>query len=131
MEAKEKILKRFEELIDQTEEIKKGKRDSLAYDLWKKRVESLLEKVGGEKLLRRYRDCFPSIGICSLPESSYHEEFLDTAGKVKNLLIAAKESIELFEDEEVKKETKKLKRHFEIEGGIPGILKGKFGGKEY
>ena len=95
MKAEEKVLKRFEELIDQAEEIKKVKEGSSEYDLWKKRVELLLEKVGGEGLYRRYERSFPK-WAGGLPESTHRERFLEAVERVKNLLIAAKEDVELF-----------------------------------
>lgn len=95
MEADEKVLKRFEELIGQAEEIKKSKEDSSEYDLWKKRVELLLEKVGGEGLYRRYESSFPK-WTGGLSESIHRERFVETVERVKNLLIAAKEDVEFF-----------------------------------
>lgn len=47
-----------------------------------------------------------------------------------NFLIARKEDIELFGDSEGQKESNELKKHFELEGGIPGVLKGRWGVEE-
>jgi uncharacterized protein YbaR (Trm112 family) len=144
MPQKSKVLERLERLINQISQVEKtewpypGK-----YDLWKRRVELFLRRVCSSEIVEEFNSItkeerLPPSGTWLFSGKTFEQRLQQRREKeliyyraalyrAKNLLNAVKEDIELFElDEEAKKEAKKIKRKYEIEGGIPGLLKGKF-----
>jgi hypothetical protein len=133
--SRDKIIKRFETLIEKGKGLNdtSSKEQFNEEDLWKNQVETLILRIGGEKLLLRYHN-----GVLKplVPSSILHkvygtepEKFFSFISAI-NFLVAIKEDIELFGDDESEKESKKLRRHFEIEAGIPGVAKAKWGAEE-
>jgi len=98
--------------------------------LWKQRVETLILRIGGEKLLARYNKV-STRKLSSLERILREDEepIFDLEGAI-NFLTAIKEDVELFGDKESEKEAKRIKKHFEAEVGIPGVVKTKWGAKE-
>ena len=124
--GKNRILDRISELIDQADGVKKSGESEEA-DLWRKRVKTLLERIGGDKLIREYNNCFPCVVFIGKSKEDNQRSFLDEISKIKNLLIAVKEDIEIFGDKETEKETKKIKRHFKAEVVVPLLGKAEWG----
>jgi len=122
--AKNKILERLGNLIDQIEDLKKERHGSQCADLWKKRVEKLVERIGGDKL----SGDFFSAGAFSFSmyagEGELQEYYLKQMNAWHNFLVVIKEDLELFDDID-EPELSKIKHKFEI-GANVGIFKGKY-----
>ena len=125
-ETKKKILTKLDELMAEAMSLKSDIKDheDLRVRTWKIATEKLLERIGGEKLIRDFR----SSTSFSFNVMDGDDERLEYKKKVleggKNFLKITKDDLELFEDSD-EKELKKIKHKFEAGIDI-GIVKGKY-----
>jgi len=122
--VKSKIIKRLESLILEAEDLKKKRHDSGETDLWEKRCESLLQRIGGDKLIDNFIRLNAISFYPDMPEEEYQEGYLANLSNNINLLISIKEDLELF-DEDDEKDLKKIKHKIELGANI-GIFKGRY-----
>lgn len=123
-ETKQKILKRLEELLSQIPGLKKENYDSELTDLWEERVKKLLERIGGEKLIKDFHHSGATAFNMYASERELQEYYLKRLSGYNNFLTALKEDLELF-DETDESTLTKLKHKFEV-GANLGIIKGKY-----
>lgn len=133
MKPKSKIVKHLDNLINQIPRLSKGNYipHSEKYDFWKRRVELFLERVCGGKIAEEFKTIVKeesSPRFRWLRDEPFEQRFERERKenrlhcqvallKARNLLKAVKEVIELFESEELKKESEVIKRKYK-EWGI-------------
>ena len=124
-DTKQKILTRLSDLINQIPELKKVKYDSESVKLWEERVKKLLERIGGEKIIKDFNKISSfAMSMFAKTDTEHEEIFLKRLTARNSFLVALKEDLELF-DESDEPELKKIKHKFEL-GADLGIIKGKY-----
>ena len=125
-EAKEKMLKRLEELIIEGEKLKNTgiQLNDPAINMWHMKCEKILDRIGGEKLIGEFNSAgaFAFNMRMSDGERVEHRK-MQVEGRT-NFLQVTKEDLKLFDDTD-EPVLKKIKHKFE--GGVNlGFVKGKY-----
>jgi hypothetical protein len=123
-DTKQKIIKRLDELINQIPELRKEYHESEKIGLWQERVKKILERIGGESLVRKFNSAGAFAFHMNPSDAEKQEYYLKQINGWSNFLIALKEDLELF-DESDNEGLKKIKHKFEM-GANLGIVKGKY-----
>jgi len=125
-DVKDKIISKMNELIEEADVLKNeiSNFDDARVDTWRMRATKLLERVGGEKLVREFnRSGAFSINMRASERERFEYTLKAIEGR-KNCLIVIAEDLEFFDDKD-EEEIAKIKH--KIEAGVNvGFFKGKY-----
>lgn len=133
---KENILAKLKALIEEGKSVSSS--NEIEFKSWIKRSQAFVDRITSGvikeeamKIIQRHPSYFAT---SSSTDKDLHDQTTrHYAWQQKELvpvLEAIYEDIDFFEKNDTEKEASKMKKHFEIEGGIPGLLKGKWGAKD-